>query len=270
MNNPSYHFMSPSEAKALLLDAQDHRFLVIPEAFDESALDAGVAAWFGVTKVEAEKNFIRSRMGAAVEAVLEGSALVAVSESTGHARMTNFQCVAAMNTAFGNPAGDAASIDWNRIRKQCLNITDELGELFVALGADPGAVKHLVGALKWVASKQVHLVDPDDVRDALCDIHVFGYGAHHLMGVDADADMSAVIDGVMTRFIKDETDKEATVAKHADAGVTDVYFEGDFPIMVMKSGSDQPDAPKGKFLKSASYREPVFAALPASQQGVAE
>jgi hypothetical protein len=28
--------------------------------------------------------------------------------------------------------------------------------------------------------------------------------------------------------------------------------------MVMKSASDQPDAPKGKFLKSASYSEPVL------------
>src|SRR3546814_4110464 len=28
--------------------------------------------------------------------------------------------------------------------------------------------------------------------------------------------------------------------------------------MVMKSGADQPDAPKGKFLKSVSYREPEF------------
>ena len=44
----------------------------------------------------------------------------------------------------------------------------------------------------------------------------------------------------------------------AAAGVTDVYFEGEYPTMIMKSASDQPDAPKGKFLKSASYKEPVF------------
>lgn len=38
--------------------------------FSDSALDAGIAAWFGVTKVEAEKNFIRTRMQAAVHAVI--------------------------------------------------------------------------------------------------------------------------------------------------------------------------------------------------------
>ena len=98
----------------------------------------------------------------------------------------------------------------------------------------------------------------DDVRDGLCDIHVFAYGAHHLMGIDADQDMNSVVDGVMTRFIKDEADKQSTIAKHAAKGVTEVYFEGEYPVMVMKSAVDQPDAPKGKFLKSASYSEPVF------------
>lgn len=223
-----------------------------------NALDAGIAAWFGVTKVEAEKNFIRSRMEAAVQAVLG---------SLHDGQPSNFQSCAAMNTAFGNPQGDVTSIDWARVRKQCLNITDELAELFVALGADRASVKALAEALKWAASKQINPVAPDGVRDALCDIHVFGYGAHHLMGVDADADMGAVIDGVMTRFIKDDADKEATLAKHAAAGVTHVYFQGEYPLMVMKSGTDQPDAPKGKFLKSASYREPLFVALPGQQEG---
>lgn len=42
--------------------------------FSVEALDAGVSAWFGVTKVEAERNFIRDRMQAAVDAVLEHKA----------------------------------------------------------------------------------------------------------------------------------------------------------------------------------------------------
>lgn len=171
---------------------------------------------------------------------------------------TNFQLVAAMNAAFGNPQGDPAAIDWGRVKKQCLNIADEFGELFIALGADPTLTKAAVANLKWTVSKSPNEVSPIGVRDALCDIHVFDYGAHHLMGIDADADMAAVVKGVMTRFIKDEADHAATIAKHAAAGVTDVYFEGEYPTMVMKSASDQPDAPKGKFLKSASYEEPVF------------
>lgn len=172
---------------------------------------------------------------------------------------TNHQLVAAMNTAFGNPQGTASAIDWSRVGKQCLNLADELGELFVALGADATLIKAAVANLKWNASKPTgREVNIEQVRDSLCDLHVFAYGAHHFMGIDADADMRAVVDGVMTRFVKDEADKGATIAKHAAAGVTDVYFEGEYPTMIMKSASDQPDAPRGKFLKSASYIEPVF------------
>lgn len=172
--------------------------------------------------------------------------------------MTNFAQVAAMNVAFGNPKGDPTNIDFNRVRKQCLNIPDEVGELFIALGADPEKVKHAVGLLKYVAKEAVNPVDLDQVRDSLSDIHVFTYGGHHLMGIDADCDMNAVIEGVMTRFVKNTHDMVATIKIHADKGVTDTYVEGDFPTAILKSGSDQPDAPKGKFLKSASYKEPVF------------
>ena len=117
-----------------------------------------------------------------------------------------------------------------------------------------------VGALKAsvLTVPDTHVSATHGVRDALCDINVFSYGAHHMMGLDADRDMDAVITGVMTRFIKNPEDKAQTVAKHSQAGVTEVYFEGAYPYMVMKSAVDQPDAPKGKFLKSASYRAPEF------------
>jgi len=163
-----------------------------------------------------------------------------------------------MNVAFGNPKGDPKAIDWERVRKQCLNIPDEFGELAIALGADAALIKAAVTQLKWVASKVVSDVNVKQVRDGLSDIHVFAYGAHHIMGVDADQDMDAVVEGVMTRFIKDPDDKVATIALHEAKGVTEVYFEGDYPTMVMKSLRDQPDAPKGKFLKSASYTDTVF------------
>ena len=171
---------------------------------------------------------------------------------------TNYQSVAAMNTAFGNPKGNPQEIDWNRVRKQSLNIVDEFGELMVALGADKNIIKAAIENMKWAATHVVNPVDPEGVRDALCDIHVFAYGSHHFMGIDADVDMVAVVDGVMTRFVKDDADMAATVALHAAKGVTDVYFEGEYPTMVMKSASDQPDAPKGKFLKSASYEQTTF------------
>jgi hypothetical protein len=173
---------------------------------------------------------------------------------------TSFQIVSAMNTAFGNPKGDPHNIEWNRVRKQCLNIADEFVELMVGLGADPEVMKALPGLIKATISF-TNEPDLEAVRDALCDIPVFSLGAQHIIGVDGDADMAAVIDGVMTRFVKDEADLQATVQLHHDKGVTCVYTEGEFPTMILKSGVDQPDAPKGKFLKSASYSPAVFPPL---------
>lgn len=172
--------------------------------------------------------------------------------------MSNFDLVSRMNTAFNNSKGNAASIDWGRTRKQSLNIIDEWVELMIGLGAPDETLKELAAQAKRVASQPINAPDLNMVRDAVTDIHVFAYGVHHFMGVDANQDMESVIDGVMTRFVKDEADKEATITKHAAAGVTDVYFEGEYPTMIMKSASDQPDAPKGKFLKSASYQDTVF------------
>jgi predicted HAD superfamily Cof-like phosphohydrolase len=171
--------------------------------------------------------------------------------------ITSFTRVSEMNTAFGNPKGDPHAINVPKLRSQTRNILDEYCELQIALGADPEAVaviKKLGKDLKYVTDE----INLKDTRDALCDVHVFAYGAHHFMGIDANVDMNAVVDGVMTRFVKDEDDKQATIALHAGKGVTDVYFEGQFPKMIMKSASDQPDAPKGKFLKSASYKDTVF------------
>lgn len=175
---------------------------------------------------------------------------------------TNFQLVSMLNEAFGNPRGDFARLQfayyhgeeccdpvihakktkehdeaWVRLEKQCKNILDEYNELMLALENS----------------------DINKVRDSLCDIHVFAYGAHHLMGIDADRDMKAVIDQVMTRFVKDGGDYADTIVMHAKKGVKETYTEGEYPRMILKSACDQPDAPKGKFLKSASaQKEPKF------------
>jgi len=173
--------------------------------------------------------------------------------------LTNFQQVVQMNVAFGNPVGDPHNINWDAVRSQSTNILDEFCELMKALGLDEQTLSRLKEVRQELTldrfTGQVHL---KGTRDALCDVNVYSYGAHHKMGIDADRDLHSVVSAVMTRFIKDEQDKQATIALHAANDVTDVYFEGEFPTMVMKSGSDQPDAPKGKFLKSASYSEPVF------------
>lgn len=152
-------------------------------------------------------------------------------------RKTSFQRVAEMNTAFGNHVGDANNIDWDKLTNQCKNILDEYQNELVGYLA----TRNLTG-----------------VRDTLGDIQVFAMGGQHIAGVDGDADMNDIVDGVMTRFVKDEADLAATIAKHAAKGVTQVYTEGEYPKMILKSLVDQPDAPKGKFLKSASYQDTVF------------
>ncbi len=186
---------------------------------------------------------------------------------------SNFNKVAHMNEAFHNKRGDVRDLQlyqdeasgpdvgveynvnvWSKVRKQSLSIFDETFELMAALGVPLGNIEVAKAAVK-AAMVFADIPNLPLVRDSLCDIHVFAYGAHHLMGIDADRDMHSVLNGVMTRFIKDDADKLATIKKH---NLNVVYFEGEYPVMVMKSGIDQPDAPKGKFLKSASYAEPVF------------
>ena len=170
---------------------------------------------------------------------------------------SNFQLVAAMNAAFGNVQGDPGAIDWARLKSQIENIKDEYKETTDALA----------------------LRDLEEVRDGLCDIMVFAYGAFHFLGIDADRDMRAVIEGVMTRFCRTQDELDRTKAKYDDL-VVKYYVEGEFPAMCLKSAEDQQDRngenlPKGKFLKSVGYRKAVFpdvgsvsAELPAYQQRV--
>lgn len=177
-----------------------------------------------------------------------------------------FAYVKLMNEAFGNPEGKPADFGlvplsptgrnetaWGRLLKQCENIAGSAPEI-------RGEVRELLVAIKER--------DVVKTRDALCDIMVFALGAYHFLGYDADADMAAVLDGVMTRFCRDQTELDATIAKWAARGVTDVYTQGQFPRLCVKAASDQTDTvdgehiPKGKFLKSVGYRDTVFPPAP--------
>lgn len=189
---------------------------------------------------------------------------VRVTRDSMETARTNFEMVSAMNTAFGNARGNPLAIDGDAVRRQCANIFDEFVELQKAMGLrEPHVnflkkiseiIKSYITGNQYDDSKFVL----DDVRDALCDINVFSYGAHHRMGINADLDMAEVVTKVMTRFVKSPEDLEATVKMHSAKGVVHTYAEGEYPTMVLKSGSDQPDAPKGKFLKSVSTQQPEF------------
>ncbi len=172
--------------------------------------------------------------------------------------MTHFQQIASWNCAVGNEAGNPHNIAHDKIRAQCKNILDEFVELECALGLDGPALEALQTARAALRNATYHGFDLKETRDALCDIKVFADGAHHLMGVDADRDMEATICSLYSRFIKSEEDAQASIALHASKGVTRVRLEGQFPTAVLRSTADQPDAPTGKILKSASYSKPVF------------
>lgn len=179
-----------------------------------------------------------------------------------------FQDVSAMNEAFGNPKGDpellklsavpvltgdgvppfdkeAADNLWARLDRQCKNIASEYYELLVGLEER----------------------DLYKVRDALCDINVFSLGAHHFMGLDADADMAAVVESLFSRFCVNQQHLDATSNHYFGKGVAHVY-EGEFPRKCLKSSCDQGlsivdgkevwEYPKGKFLKALGYHQPVF------------
>jgi predicted HAD superfamily Cof-like phosphohydrolase len=161
------------------------------------------------------------------------------------AKAEMFTRVSEMNEAFGNPKGDMANIDWDRIESQVKCIPEEVDE-----------------ALEAIAAR-----DLPALRDALCDIPVFSLGAQHLAGIDGAADMDIVIDANMTRLITNADQLARTMKKYADMGLV-TYVVGEFPTMALKSartqrvptgiGSNTADFPKDKFLKCVDFKEPVF------------
>lgn len=147
-----------------------------------------------------------------------------------------FSQVVDTNVMFGNPQGDPENLNWERLEKQTKNILDEYDELQEALVEK----------------------NPIKLRDALCDIVVFALGAHHLMGEDAEADMTAVFASNCSKFCTNEEELQATKDNYTARGVK-FYEEGEFPKKYLKSAEDQPGFPKGKFLKCINFKEPVFA-----------
>lgn len=198
-------------------------------------------------------------------------------------RSAMFAYVKAMNEAFGNPPGDPTDFDpmpdmlqgghlhydtvaWGRLRQQCENIAGPL-KLVHIRGGEQCVEDSTVNGEALELLQALEARNPLKVRDALCDIMVFALGAYHFLGYDADADMQAVLDGVMTRFCRNQAELVDTVSKWTRLGVSG-KAEGDYPRMIYRSDRDQTSTagefiPKGKFLKSAGYTEPVFPPAPA-------
>ncbi len=172
-----------------------------------------------------------------------------------------FKAVKDMNVAFGNPEGDPYMLEaedptiWASLERQCHNIGGHITHTKNSLAWHiDGEVKELLIALE---ARNI-----DKVRDALCDIMVFTLGAFHFAGYDANRDMRSVIDGVLTRFCKDDDELTHTIKKYELRGLQ-VYADGEFPFKFVKSsidqvGTDGETYPQGKFLKSVGYKDTVF------------
>lgn len=155
-----------------------------------------------------------------------------------------FGAVAKLNVAFGNSAGNPNNPNWERLESQAKNILDEYNELM-----DDG----------------IHAKNMDEVRDAICDILVFTLGLAHMAGVPVEEDMAEVDRSNMSKFCSDEDELTETLIKYRDLGV-DVYVDGDFPMVRVKSSKQQTGLDgklyqAHKMLKSVSFSEPKFRPL---------
>jgi hypothetical protein len=158
-----------------------------------------------------------------------------------------FQAVSDLNVAYGNSKGDPTNPDWARLESQAKNILDEYNELM-----DDGiSVKNIT-----------------EVRDAICDILVFTLGLAHMAGLPVEEDMEAVDASNRTKFCRNNDELGQTAAKYRDLGV-EVYVEGSFPSMRVKSlkdqvGLDGKNYPANKMLKSVAFVEPMLKPLVSS------
>src|SRR3546814_2212074 len=83
-----------------------------------------------------------------------------------------------MNSAFGNPKGNSADINFNRVRSQTINVFDEFIETMGALGLEPSAIDELKLVRQRITLERFgddSTVNLNQARDGLCDINVFSY-----------------------------------------------------------------------------------------------
>lgn len=156
--------------------------------------------------------------------------------------MSNFSDVSYLNTVFGNLKGDLKNPDWNKAGKQLHLIQEELAELVEGINNQ----------------------DMSEVRDAVADILVVTYGMAHILGIDADSDMSTVQASNLSKLCKTEDEVEQTLTYYRDEVGLNVYRGGELPEAFIKSAEDQTGKdgkfyPGHKFLKCINWHEPKFA-----------
>ncbi|RTE66486.1 hypothetical protein EH243_07785 [Amphritea opalescens] len=153
--------------------------------------------------------------------------------------MSNFTDVSYLNTVFGNLKGDMQNPNWDKAGKQLHLIQEELAEL-----------------VEGIDNK-----DMSEVRDAVADILVVTYGMAHILGIDADTDMSAVQASNLSKLCKTDEEVEQTLAYYRNEVGLNVYSGGELPEAFIKSAEDQTGKdgkfyPGQKFLKCINWHEP--------------
>lgn len=160
--------------------------------------------------------------------------------------MTIFKEISHFNELIGNAKSMSSA---EALRVQLAMIKEEFEELSEALEI-------------YIQSEGSYLTD---VRDGIADVLVTTYGLAHRIGIDADADLRAVQDSNMSKFIRGGIDRANREAREISDRLTinTIASETQPGLWAITSASDQvgydgKDYPKGKLLKPASYQQPQF------------
>lgn len=117
--------------------------------------------------------------------------------------------------------------------------------------------------------ESIELEDLERLRDDVANVLFTTYGMAARLGFPADKDFKEVCRSNFTKFDKTEEDAKETAAKYLEKGV-ETYYVGrpreDVLVYVTYLAKDQvgidgKSYPKGKWLKSIHFEEPVFTPL---------
>lgn len=140
------------------------------------------------------------------------------------------------------------------------------------------AADHQIGLIQSELKELTDAIDMRDIhetRDGIGDVLFTVYGLAHRLGLNALEDLQSVISSNWSKFDTTEEDAEKTKHKYLAWGVESEVrryaMSSSFHYYVLVSafdqkGTDGKNYPKGKYLKSWRFQEPVFNPLSVSNK----